>query len=694
MICISVVDQCFLIGLIEIQDEDLIGTVQNHVFSKSKATTERLARLLLVLSVLSFAKESRNKLFAKFDRIKATAPTRQNDILYFEIGSIDKDGVLQADYSKLDPLKDLGYDEFKFSKGKPYQSGTKITDPSFYAVPQEGFSELLTSRALNQSEYTCQLIYDTHIQGFYGLLGYTIKAIRNVDIAPSITYVLKNYPKSVHYKYPGNVEEAALVEPQTCNSYDCEQVQSPCKELYYVLAEQKAQINITGQQNPIGKIIISFSSCNILRNGGNTSINYYSLAVVNHGSLILEKLNISGQNKERNEALIQAASPRLIQFTSLTVSNIALSSGNTNPLLLSVTYDQTNQIKNDDHSELTILLIENSEIVKNTLASISEACTIQLEGLEPDQILIINSTFNSRSPPNNNTNYEFKIFIPSGSDIQFLIDQLKVINFGIASLPVAAKVFPDTQFNALAIPLSDEYENITVNNNGQEQCISYIANYHNDDQSVGCAMIIMREQDNVVLFKGVPRSISITGSFTENDLRTDSLAISFFGTNDIFPLNKTSFKRSLPISTNPADSSLFRIHDGGQVRITYLFIQRSNQIGSENAPIAMIISRTGQQSNRLQKNETKKPAIKKYILEGGNSAFSDVWYDLGFVETCNVGYGAAIDDDGQTIVQISGSTIRTLEGPAVRALNGASVTSIGQCNKFHINRKWMDLSIT
>ncbi|KAA6381607.1 MAG: hypothetical protein EZS28_022867, partial [Streblomastix strix] len=131
-----------------------------------------------------FQDRSSNRIFAKFDRIKASAPTPKNDILYFQIGSIDNDGVLQADYSKLDPVKDLGYDEFKFSNGKPYQSGTKITDPSFYAIPKEGFSELLTSRALNQSEYNCQVIYDTHIQGFYGSLGYTIKAVSNVDIAP------------------------------------------------------------------------------------------------------------------------------------------------------------------------------------------------------------------------------------------------------------------------------------------------------------------------------------------------------------------------------------------------------------------------------------------------------------------------------------------------------------------------------
>ncbi|KAA6352797.1 MAG: hypothetical protein EZS28_051675, partial [Streblomastix strix] len=43
MVYIGVVDQCILIGLIDIQYEELIGTVQNHGFSKSKATTERFA---------------------------------------------------------------------------------------------------------------------------------------------------------------------------------------------------------------------------------------------------------------------------------------------------------------------------------------------------------------------------------------------------------------------------------------------------------------------------------------------------------------------------------------------------------------------------------------------------------------------------------------------------------------------------
>ncbi|KAA6369485.1 MAG: hypothetical protein EZS28_034988 [Streblomastix strix] len=40
---VGVEEQCFLIGLLDIQDEDWIGTVQNHVFSKSKAITVHLA---------------------------------------------------------------------------------------------------------------------------------------------------------------------------------------------------------------------------------------------------------------------------------------------------------------------------------------------------------------------------------------------------------------------------------------------------------------------------------------------------------------------------------------------------------------------------------------------------------------------------------------------------------------------------
>ncbi|KAA6370631.1 MAG: hypothetical protein EZS28_033842, partial [Streblomastix strix] len=152
------------------------------------------------------------------------------------------------------------------------------------------------------------------------------------------------------------------------------------------------------------------------------------------------------------------------------------------------------------------------------------------------------------------------------------------------------------------------------------------------------------------------------------------LDVQFTGESRILSLNRISFLPNLPVSTNPIDSSLFRVYDDGAVTLTNLIIQRSNQIGSENAPIVMIISRTGKQSNGLQKNAAGQLVIDNCILEGGNSPSSGVWYNLGLAETCNVGYGAAVVADGQTVVRISGSSIRTFEGPAVRALNGASVT--------------------
>ncbi|KAA6363330.1 MAG: hypothetical protein EZS28_041143, partial [Streblomastix strix] len=209
---------------------------------------------------------------------------------------------------------------------------------------------------------------------------------------------------------------------------------------------------------------------------------------------------------------------------------------------------------------------------------------------------------------------------------------------------------------------------------GQEQCTSDVANFHNDVRALSCAMIIIREQEKLGLLKGVPRSISLSGSFSENDLRTDGLKISFKGTNLQTTSNMISFKPNIPISSTLNDNALFRVRDGGLVILNNLIILRSNQIGSENAPIVMIISESELQSNEIRKNSPGQLVIDNCILEGGNSASSNVWYNLGLAETCNVGYGAAIIADGQTIVQISESIIRTFEGPAVRALNGAYVT--------------------
>ncbi|KAA6392085.1 MAG: hypothetical protein EZS28_012385 [Streblomastix strix] len=483
-----------------------------------------------------------------------------------------------------------------------------------------------------------------------------------------------------------------------------------------IVAEGNVLINITGQQHPIRKIIVSFSkfnidfgdlyfqidnsdsslkfsNCNLFRNAGNNAVNSHSLIVVNRGSLILEKLNFNGGKIEGNETLIYSTSPKLIQFTSLTVTNLSLVSKSTAPLLLSATelesesniiisdihvkqntagtqaeagiifihaIEDQDQIQNEYPSAQPIILIENSEIIQNTLAPILEASAIQVQGLKPLQILIKNSTINNRSPPNTNKQYELKITLPKDCEFNDLITQFQTVDFGITLQPVAVKIYPNDQFSSIAVLLTEQYANLLVRSNGQESCGSYIANFHNDVNAFSCAMIIVREQDALGLLKGVPRSIFIEGSFTENDLRTDSLTISFKGSNTQTSANMISFKPNIPTLSTMSDNALFRVNDGGLVTLNNLFIQRSNQIGSENAPIVVIINGIGQQSNRFQKNSPGKLVIERCILEGGNTAISDVWYDLGLAQTCNVGYYATIVADGQR--------------PAVRALNGASVT--------------------
>ncbi|KAA6395935.1 MAG: hypothetical protein EZS28_008540 [Streblomastix strix] len=497
-----------------------------------------------------------------------------------------------------------------------------------------------------------------------------------------------------------------------------------------VVAEEEVQINITSPIHSISKIrfafsfihlelgelyftvdddesSLKFSNCNLLRDDGNTAINAYSLAVVNRGSIFLENLDVDGGNQLGSQSLIQATSPKLIHFTSLHFTNLALKSGSTAPLLLNVNEihqnslitisdihvnkntagsqanagiifvrasdAQTKQMKNEDSQTEPIFVLENSEIIQNTFSLVSDSCIIQIEGIKPQQILIKNCIIDNRSPFDTRRTYEVKIALTSGSISQNLISQFQTVEFGPTFSPVAVKLPPNTSFTTFALPLDDLYGKIKINKDGLETCSSYTGNYHLDVRTLSCAMIVIISQDKNGELKKSPHIISIRDSFTDNDLRTDGVAVSFVGENILPSSNKIIFEPILPFGTSPSDNALFRVRDGGQVTLTNLHIQRSNQIGSENAPVIVVQSGSGMWSNGIRKNAVGQLIIEKCILEGGNSADSVVWYNLGLAETCNVGYGAAIVADGQTIVKISGSTVRTFEGPAVRALNGASI---------------------
>ncbi|KAA6395926.1 MAG: hypothetical protein EZS28_008550 [Streblomastix strix] len=180
-------------------------------------------KLVLVLAVLSLAKIS-DRHAEKFARFRAGAdegPQPEKNVLYFPIGKVDDKGELLIDYSKLDLEKDLPYTTLKFSKGKVYRSGAKITDTSFYLVPKDGFAALKTSLPLNATEITCNFVSTMHLVGIYAQLGYGINAIKDINLAPSIAYILANYPKKVTWKYPGGEgDETETISTQSCATYD------------------------------------------------------------------------------------------------------------------------------------------------------------------------------------------------------------------------------------------------------------------------------------------------------------------------------------------------------------------------------------------------------------------------------------------------------------------------------------------
>jgi hypothetical protein len=55
---------------------------------------------------------------------------------------------------------------------------------------------------LNASELSCTSVADLHKAEYYGTLGYSIKAINDIDISPSMTFLIANSPTKVITKVP------------------------------------------------------------------------------------------------------------------------------------------------------------------------------------------------------------------------------------------------------------------------------------------------------------------------------------------------------------------------------------------------------------------------------------------------------------------------------------------------------------
>ncbi|KAA6369718.1 MAG: hypothetical protein EZS28_034755, partial [Streblomastix strix] len=107
-----------------------------------------------------------------------------------------------------------------FSDRNPYRPGTSIEDTSFLAIPKEGFADLKTSQPLNDLEKGCGFVEEAKRISYSPRLGYTAKAIKNVDIAPSMTYILKNYPTKEIYRVEGKQDDVSDIKEMTCDDND------------------------------------------------------------------------------------------------------------------------------------------------------------------------------------------------------------------------------------------------------------------------------------------------------------------------------------------------------------------------------------------------------------------------------------------------------------------------------------------
>ncbi|KAA6379002.1 MAG: hypothetical protein EZS28_025471 [Streblomastix strix] len=139
------------------------------------------------------------------------------------IEQIYKNNELVLDYRKYEILSKvpfLGYKEYKISKAKPYREGTAINDTSFFLVSEIGFSSRRTSAALGDADMACDAVKKFHRSGKYAQLGYSLLGKDNVDVQPSYTYLLANYPKKVTTKALDVNETVIDIPPLTCENYN------------------------------------------------------------------------------------------------------------------------------------------------------------------------------------------------------------------------------------------------------------------------------------------------------------------------------------------------------------------------------------------------------------------------------------------------------------------------------------------
>ncbi|KAA6370580.1 MAG: hypothetical protein EZS28_033892 [Streblomastix strix] len=160
----------------------------------------------------------------------ALGATHSGDSIYFSAGTMDNNGYITIDIGNVTSLDDLStLGEKKIADYKPL----KKDDPdNFFLVAENEneFKKLKSSASPSSLDYLpdCPGVGEAHLDGIYGLLGFTVKAVNKEDITPSIPYLFKSAPQKLHYVKNGeelNDTEKDIFRDvdsilQYCQAYD------------------------------------------------------------------------------------------------------------------------------------------------------------------------------------------------------------------------------------------------------------------------------------------------------------------------------------------------------------------------------------------------------------------------------------------------------------------------------------------
>ncbi|KAA6397038.1 MAG: hypothetical protein EZS28_007434 [Streblomastix strix] len=126
--------------------------------------------------------------------------------IYFDMSETVENGTVNVEIGNANNKLDFfPYAERNITN---YKALKKEDGDSFYhiALTADQLAALRTSTAPNPSSYQpqCTGVGVAWEDGLYGLLGYTVKAVSDDNIEPSITYLLRSTPETIHYIKDGN----------------------------------------------------------------------------------------------------------------------------------------------------------------------------------------------------------------------------------------------------------------------------------------------------------------------------------------------------------------------------------------------------------------------------------------------------------------------------------------------------------